>query len=775
VRPRDLVALQFDQVRDRVADGACSPAGKAACRGLEPNAERDAVTRALDAVWHAFRLVEQHGPPPLREFPDIRPALRTATHEGFVLDGAALVAIRSVLATAQSVRAFLRKHGTGVPAIAALPARLLPLPELQASLTRALDEHGEVTDDASDELAELRRALRQLREKLTRRLDELVARPSLADVVADRYVTLRNNRFVVPIKTAMAGQFDGVVQDRSISGETMFIEPLFAVELNNRLLLAAKEEEQLVRRILADLTARVRAEHDALSAGFAALVEIDVLFARAAFAQRYRCTQPVFDDAQIALRAARHPLLLFGGGPVTPVDILMPPGKRVLVITGPNTGGKTVALKTAGLLALMAQSGLLIPAAEGSRLPCFRAVYTDVGDEQSIERNLSTFSAHVANLTEILTHPAQPALVLLDEPGVGTDPDEGAALGIGMIRVLESAGARLIVSTHYTALKLYALSEDCCATAAVDFDVERLLPRYRLVYHSLGESLALPIARRLGLPAAVLDAAHDARSEHAKSLATAMHRLEDSRRRYEVRLDDADTQARAAAAARSDAQRLLDELREKRRRRWAEELGAARDFVRGVREQGRELLAAIERGAADRRALARFVHQQESAIAAHAGGAAEPVAPGRPPQVGDQVEVSDTGIRGRLQAVEGARAWIQRGSLRFEVPAAGLRCIGQPPAAPVEVRVAAAPEDTPQEISLLGLRVREAMDRLQDFLDRAVRAHHASVRIIHGIGSGALKRAVTEYLSASPYCCAFHAADPRAGGAGVTVADLATR
>jgi len=775
VRPRDLLALQFDQVRERVADCAHSPAGKAACHGLEPSAERSVVTRALDATWQAFRLLEQHGQPPLRDFPDIRAALRTAVHEGFVLDGASLLAIRAVLDAAQAARAFLKKYVDAFPSLAQLPDRLTPLPALHATLLRAIDAHGEVTDEASEELAELRRTLRQLREKLTRRLDELVARPGLVDVVADRYVTLRNNRFVVPIKTAAAGHFDGVVQDRSISGETMFIEPLFAVELNNRLLMAAKEEERLVRRILADLTELVRAEHDALSLSFAALVEVDALFARATFAQRYRCTQPALDDEEIALHQARHPLLLFGTRAVTPTDILMPRGKRVLVITGPNTGGKTVALKTAGLLALMAQSGMLIPAGEGSRLPCFRAIYTDVGDEQSIERNLSTFSAHVANLTEIIEHTASPALVLLDEPGVGTDPDDGAALGIGMIQVLEGAGTRIIVSTHYSTIKLFALSHERCVTAAVDFDVERLLPRYRLVYHSIGESLALPIARRLGLPEGVLAAAQEARTEHAKSLATAMQRLEDSRRRYEARLDDAEAQVRATTAARAEAEGLLEELRERRRRRWADELQAARDFVRGLREQGRDLLAAIERGTADRRSFTRLVRQQEAAIAEQEGAAAEPRAPERPPQVGDQVEVSDSGIRGQLLSIDGARAWIQRGSLRFEVPAAGLRSRGPAVAASVEVRVAAVADDTPHEISLLGLRVKDAVAQLEGFLDHAVRAGYPSVRIIHGIGSGALKRAVTEYLSTSSYCAGFRAAEAREGGAGATVAELATR
>jgi DNA mismatch repair protein MutS2 len=773
MRPRDLAALEFDDVRNRLADFACSPAGQEACRTLAPSPDRAVVARALDTAWQCFRLIEEHDNLPMRQFADLRGSLRSAAHDGAVLDGPALVAVRTVLAVAQATRTFLVKHRAAYPLLAGLADGLVPLPALQASLTRALDEDGGVTDDASDELAEVRRTLRQWRDRLTRRLDELLARPGLAELISDRYVTVRNNRFVVPIKTSMAGQFEGVVQDRSVSGETTFVEPLFAVELNNRLLLAAKEEEALVRRILADLTALVRAVHLQLGQSFATLVEIDGLQARACFAQRYRCTQPQLDDSELALRQARHPLLLFSERTVVPIDLLLPRDKQVLVITGPNTGGKTVALKTLGVLALMAQSGMLIPAAEGSRLPCFQAIYTDVGDEQSIERNLSTFSAHVANLTEILERRATPALVLLDEPGVGTDPDDGAALGIGMIRMLEAGGARVALSTHYAPIKVFALSHETCVTAAVEFDLDRLAPCYRLVYHSIGESQALPIARRLGLPDAVLEIAAAARSEQAKALAAAVERLEHTRRRYEERLAEVEQRAQATAEAQQESQRLLEDLQAKRRRRWADELEAARDFVRDIREQGRELLAAMQRGSADSGALTRWVQRHEAAISDQARALAEPPPPSGPPRIGDVVEVSENGLRGQLLSVDGDRAWIQRGSMRFEVPATRLRRIeGRPPAA-VEVRIAAAPEDTAQEISLLGLRAREAVALLEDFLDRAVRARYPSVRIVHGIGSGALKRAVESYLSSSPYCAGFRPGAPAEGGAGVTVAELA--
>jgi DNA mismatch repair protein MutS2 len=775
VRPRDLAALELDPVRQRLADFACSPAGKEACRRLQPSADRLAVQRELDATQQCCRLIETCGSLPLGEFPDVRGAIRTAAHEGFVLDGKALVEIRSVLDAAALIRGFLNQHVAPFPELAGLPQRIVPLRELHTTLQRALDDGGDVSDDASDELAGIRRELRHLRGRLQRKLEDLLTRPGMADMISDQYVTVRNNRFVVPIKTVAAAQFEGVVQDRSGSGETMFIEPLFAVELNNRLIVAAKEEERLVRRILADLTELVRTEHLLLLETFAALVEIDALAARARFALYYHCTQPQLNDEEILLRAARHPILLFGEQPVTAIDLLLPRGKRVLVITGPNTGGKTVALKTLGLLALMAQSGLMIPVAEGSCLPCFAAVFADVGDEQSITRSLSTFSAHVANLTEILERPERPTLVLLDEPGVGTDPEEGAALGIGMIRVLQERGMRVAVTTHYAAIKVFALGDEGCATAAVEFDLESLTPQYRLVYHSVGESLALPIARRLGLPEAVLVEAQAARSEQARALETAMARLEETRRQYEEKLADAESRRRVAAQAQQEAQRLLAELQEKQRRRWADELAEARDFVRTLKQQGRDLLAAIERGEVDRRRLGQLVAEHQTAIVEQeAAQQQRQPAAGRAPEIGDQVELSGQGIRGQLLSVEGERAWIQRGSLRFEVPHAALRRVEAALVTPrIDVRIQPSADDVRPEISLLGLRAKQAVDELQHFLDRAAQAHHPSVRIIHGVGSGALRRAVSDYLATSPYCTGFRHADPRDGGAGVTVVDLA--
>jgi len=772
MRPRDLTALEFPRVCARLAEFAVSAPGKEACLGRTPTADRATAEREIERTAQALRLLETHGDAPLTGFPDVRPHLRTAAHEGFVLDGKALVEVGTVLTVARELSVFFRRHLATAPALADVPNRVRAFPSLENSLARALDDHGNVLDQASDELAAVRHTIRTLRDTLARRLEELVGRASMAELVSDTYVTVRNNRFVIPIRAGAVGRIQGVVQDRSISGETVFIEPLFAVELNNQLLIAVREEEAVVRRILADLTALIRADHDELAAAFAALVGVDELLAAAKFARAYRCTPATFTTDGIHLRAARHAGLLFTGRPVTPIDLQLPAGKRVLVITGPNTGGKTVALKTLGLSALMAQSGLLIPAADGAGLPCFSAIFADVGDEQNIDRNLSTFSAHIANLCEILATEASAPLVLLDEPGVGTDPEEGAALAIGLLQSLAGMNARVAITTHYNPVKLFALGEARCVLAAVDFDVDTLTPRYRLSYHSLGRSLALPIARRLGLPEAVLSAARAAQSDESRALGTALERLETARRGFEEQLEEVTRRAQTVTARDAESQRLLEELRQRRRTVWNEELREAREFVRRIKDEGRELLSHLQRGA-DRATLHRFVRQQEDAIAAHATETVEEIvsSPG-PLRTGDTVEVGDRGIRGELLSVDGGRAWIQRGTLRFEVPAAQLRRVGRQAAAPVQVHVAGGTDDASTEISLIGLRAREAVDQLHRFLDHAVQAQHQSVRIIHGIGSGALRRAVHDYLSTSPYCSSYRGAEAEEGGAGVTVAVL---
>src|SRR5436309_847966 len=520
-----------------------------------------------------------------------------------------------------------------------------------------------------------------------------------------------------------------------------------------------------------DETGLVRTHAARLEAVERALAAADARGAAAQLAARHGCTRPVLGAPDVSLPAARHPLLLEAGRPVVAIDLRVPAERRGLTITGPNAGGKTVALKTLGLCALMAHAGLFVPAAEGSRLPLLGAVLVDIGDEQSIDRDLSTFTAHVENLARIATAAGPGTLVLLDEPGAGTDPVEGAALAVGLLTDLLERGPQVVFTSHFPQVKTFALAEPRLEVAAFDVDPASGAPRFRLTYHSVGQSLALPIARRHGFPPRALETAERLLAGESRDLARAVARLEESRRAYEASHEEVERERARLAAARAEAEALAEDLRARQRRRWAEDLDASRRFLRELEARGRTLLEELRRRP-EPAVLRAFVREAGEEVAAQAQAIEPEAPPTRPPAPGDLVEVVGRGIRGELVEVAGERARIQRGGLRFEVPSGQLRIVGD---APARERVAIEvdrPTDAPAEINLIGQRVRDAIDALGAFLDRAARAGLSEVRVVHGIGSGALRSAVHEFLESSPYCAGFRESEPAAGGAGVTIADL---
>jgi DNA mismatch repair protein MutS2 len=771
LRPRDLETLEFPRVLAAIAERARSAAGKRVVLELRPFPEVETADHRLDLVGELRGLIAEAGRPPLGDLPLLAPALAAAAPEGAALEPRRLADVRDLLAAGRQVRAYLRRTPDRWPLLAAVADGIEDVPEVARPLTDALDETSQVRDDASPELRRVRALTRELRTEMEARLLRLVRDPDMANTVSETYVTLRNGRFVVPLRTSAAHTVAGVVQDRSQSGETVFLEPLFAVDLNNRLLLSAKDEEAEERRVRAGLTDLVRANALRLEVVEALLADVDALAAAAAFAEQHGCTRPRLGADQVLLREARHPLLLEAGRPVVAIDLRIPADRRGLAITGPNAGGKTVAIKTLGLCVAMAHAGLFIPVAENGLLPHVRSIAVDIGDEQSIDRDLSTFTGHIQNLARIAREADRETLVLLDEPGAGTDPIEGAALAVGLLTDLLARGPAIVFTSHFPQVKTFALATPELDVAAFDVDPETGAPRFRLAYHTVGQSLALPIARRHGLPERALETAERLLSGESRELARAVARLEESRAAFERARAESEAERQRLEAARAETESLAADLRARQRRGWSEDLEASRDFLRDLEARGRAVIDEL-RKRPEPAALRSFVRSAGEEIATRAREVEPAAPPARTPVPGDQVEVVGRGIRGELVEIAGERARIQRGGLRFEVAADQLRVIGSEPSRPRVVVEVARPVDAPDEINLIGQRVRDAIDALNQCLDRAARAGLAEVRVVHGLGSGALRRAIRELLDSSPYCADYRDAEPGAGGAGVTIARL---
>jgi DNA mismatch repair protein MutS2 len=775
MRDRDLRALEFDKVIHLAMGFAASEPGREALAALHPAIDVTAVQERLRASAEMVELRAHAGALPMQEFADLRPVLIDAARTGAILDGASLLRTRDFVVASRHVDAFLRSRVERLPHVAALARNLLAPKELADALLRALADDGGLLDDASPELKRLRTRLRDERAELEARLLRSLNSSGMEAFVSDYLVTVRNHRFVLPLKLNYAERLEGIVQDRSVSGETLFVEPMWAVELNNRLMLIEREVEAEEYRILARLTAMVGGYAEELRLTFDAMVELDALNARAIFAERFNCIEPAIAPEGLELRAARHPLLMTSGREVVPIDIRIGAGQRGIVISGPNTGGKTVALKTIGLVSLMAQAGMLIPAAAPSSITVFRSVFADIGDEQSIEANLSSFSAHIANLSEIVRSLKEPALVILDEPGAGTDPAEGAALAIGLMNHLGARRCLLAIATHSTAVKLHAYSRAGFEAAAVDFDADRLLPLYRLRPHTIGQSYGLAVARRLGLPAEIITAAESAMGESSAELNRALARLEAERARFENEAHTLRERTTALEASQREARRESERARERIENERARMRAEMKELIEELRREGAALLQELKARTKTRADLTAMISRTTSKLDSIAPATRDEVpAEQEPLKVGDMVALGD--IRGELLTLEPGRAVIGRGGLRIEVTPERLRRapkgpVVHKPRAPL-VTVSAEPTPDRAELNLIGMRAADALRKLEEFLDSAFLANRQEVRVIHGIGSGALKKAVLEYLETSPYCQSFRQAEPHHGGVGATIVEL---
>jgi DNA mismatch repair protein MutS2 len=830
-----LRALEYGRIVEAVGRFAQSPPGAARLAKLQPMTDVRAVAAALGATAETGRFLrdEQIG---LQAPADLDAILTALAVEGRVLEAQSLVSLATFLASVDATCSAVRRVRASFPVLAGIAETSSSFDQEIADIRRKIGPAFEVVDDASPELASLRERLRKQRARLRGTLESYLRGRDTSKYLQQQIVTDRNGRYVLVVRSEHRSAIPGIVHGTSGSGASLFLEPLSTVEINNEIVALEQQEAEEVRRILLALADALRRRAVDLQHTVDAAVELDVLQARARFSLLVDGVQPaIANDGRLELRAARHPLLIeavrrhLGEGandarpeprpfdvaqgrpervegrapsPV-PVDVLVIPPVRVLVITGPNTGGKTVALKTAGLLPLMAQSGLLVPAADGTQVPVFRSIFADIGDEQSIAESLSTFSGHITNIVAMDRALALPALVLLDEAGAGTDPVEGGALAMAMIDHFRLRGSFVVATTHYDALKSYAATTEGATPAAFGFDPGTFAPTYRLNYGAPGSSLALEIASRLGLPASIIDKARQHRSAREAQLAEHLAKVERDLQtlEHERRLAARERESIESAASRMQSreqelrnreetfrrrleERIEDRLRDARREIDAV-VGALKvrtdAMAADAERRGARLIPTGETGAAraDARAavdaIAERIRTREDR-AAPVAAAAEVV--DKTPVVGDRVKLRTLGLEGIVQALHDREAEVDVRGKRLRARVDELHVLapisaGSTTAPKVRVNVELQPRDgSLTELNVIGCTVDEALARTERFLDEAVLADLRSVRLIHGYGTGQLRRAIAAFLQSQPFVTNFAAAPPEQGGGGVTVVEL---
>ncbi len=786
-----LRALEFDRVVEMVRGFALTPMGDERLARLAPATDPQKVAQLLAATTETTRYLAANALFPLRASTELPQILAALAIEGRALEPLRLVALAAFLDSVDEAKAAIRRTPGS---FAYLEAATGPAASFKTETTQVrdkIDQSGEVVDDASPELKLVRERLRKQRARLRGTLESYLRGKDTAKYLQDLVVTERNGRYVLVVKSEHRTSIPGIVHGASTSGASLFLEPLSTVEINNDIVALQEQEIEQVRRILLALSDAFRARATELARTIDAATDLDILQARARFSDSIDGIEPALsDDGAFELQAARHPLLKSA----VPVTVKIIPPATCLLITGPNTGGKTVALKTAGLLALMAQAGLRIPSADGSRLPVFRSLFADIGDEQSIDASLSTFSGHITNLAAMDRGLQTPALVLLDEIGSGTDPIEGGALGVAIVDHFRQRGATVVATSHYDALKTYASTTAGVTSAAFGFDPDTFAPTYQLLYGSPGRSLALEIAGRLGLNPSVVAAARRNLTAREAQLAEHLAKIDKDMRalEHEQRLVAHEREAIGATEARMrEREEALRQREETFRRRLNEELEAelrqARRAIDGVitdlktkthaaaQEAARQAVTTGDTGAmrADARNAVDTIVRQ-FAEPAERPAAVEPA--GHAPSIGDRVLVGGLGLEGVVTSLHDGTADLDVRGKRIRAAVRDLRVVGggaAVAASRVTVHVELQPRDhASSDLNVVGCTVDEAIARAERFLDESLLADQRTVRVIHGYGTGQLKRALAGFLQQHPLVARFDAAPPDQGGGGVTVVEL---
>ncbi len=781
---KSLGVLELPQVLERCAALAVSEEAKARILALRPQRYRELCERALGETDAARVLLRRRGAPGFSGVKDVSPALRRAEMGGS-LNPRELLEVGALLRAARTVKGYLDGEEDR-SVLDTLFAGLQANKFLEDRIFTAILSEEEIADLASPELADLRRHQRSIHERIRATLQRMISSPSYQKLLQENIITIRQDRYVVPVKAEHRGSVSGLVHDVSASGATYFIEPMQVVQLNNELRELQSKEEAEIQRILAELSALCAEFSGAIQADFERLAALDAIFARGKYADRLDAVSPVVtEDGGVYLKNARHPLL----DPKKAVPITVDLGRDfdTLVITGPNTGGKTVALKTTGLFVLMAQCGLQIPADEGSQISLFRAIYADIGDEQSIAQSLSTFSSHMKNIVGILERTDDRSLILFDELGAGTDPVEGAALAVAIIQYARTLGAKIAATTHYAELKEFAMTTQGVENASCEFDVDSLRPTYKLLIGIPGRSNAFAISSRLGLPEHIVSSARNLVGSDDRRFEDVLREIEEKRQDMELRRREANADRRAAEVARQEAERRREGLEREREKIMEQARQQARELLEDARRTADTIQEELRRMRKEKRLegenraeMNRRLNEAERKLRGPKPQE-EVHEPPKDLKPGETVELMNLGgTAGTVLSApdKDGRCRVQAGILQLTVPVAQLRRSrkkqDQPPAQRYlgksrdELRALSART----ELDLRGMTADEALLELDQFLDGAVLAGLNTVSVIHGKGTGALRTAVQQALRSHRQVAGFRLGRYGEGETGVTIVQL---
>ena len=785
---KSLLKLELDQVLELLAECAGSTEGKAACRNLRPNSDLEDVQMMLEQTTAASDLCTKKGNPGFSEVRDVSASLERADRGGS-LQPKELLHVASVLRCARTIKGYVSEDDP-VTCLDAFFKALTPNKYLEDKIFGAILSEEEIADNASPALADIRRHMRIQAGKIRDSLQKIISSPAYSKYLREPIITIRQGRYVVPVKSECKNDVPGLVHDVSSTGSTYFVEPMSAVNANNALRELELKEKKEIERILAELSSEAAAHRENIDLNFRMLVELDVIFAKAKLAYRMRAWAPIMNDqGRVDLRKARHPLI--DPKKVVPISVRLGTDFDSMIITGPNTGGKTVTLKTIGLLTLMAECGLHIPAGDGSELSTFDAILADIGDEQSIAQSLSTFSSHMRTIVDVVAECDDRTLVLFDELGAGTDPAEGAALATAIIEFCRKMGSRVVATTHYAELKLYAMRTEGVINASCEFDVETLRPTYKLLIGIPGKSNAFAISRKLGLSEEILKEADDLVDKSDKDFEDVLSQLEAQRQQMETARREAERlkaetakikqqseeysiqlqreKDKAMESARKEAQRIIDDAR------YTANIAA--EELKAMRKQLQD--SADASGINQRQAeIRRSLNEMESQIRAQQPKQERPQ-PKRGVMVVDTVELLKLGTKASVIAINKDGTYqLQAGILKMNAKPDEVYLLendnpykekaARPKHSGREMKVAAMP----MEVDLRGMDSIEAVSVMERYLDEAMRSGLKQVRVVHGKGTGVLRTAVQQALRKNKFVKKFRLGVYGEGEDGVTIVEF---